>query len=1043
MKLLALEPAHRLHRERVVDALWPDVDPEAGRNNLHQVVHAARSALSTVGLDRADALGMHDDLVVLGPGCVVVTDLEELSSAVRAAESDGDHDALTAALDRWPGDLLPEDVYEPWAQACLSGFREWRSRVVMDLVEARLQADDPELAVSLLAPVVSADPLHEPAQRSMMRALSAAGRRSEALLVFERLRRALRDELAADPEPETRQLLRALLADQSGAAAAEIPRPRDGGNLPAPVTRMVGRDRELAETAAILARTRLLTLTGTGGAGKTTLAVELARRRTPDYAGGVHLVELAAVADGELVVPEIARSLQVQLPSDAHPLQSLVGQLRDQQLLLVLDNCEHLLETCARIVSVLLRSCPGVSVLATSREALRIEGEISWRTPSLALPDPARSPGVQELAAVAAVQLFVERATAVARTFELTEENATAVAEICYRLDGMPLALELAAACIPALAPQQIAERLGSALTLLRRGDRATITRQQTLEATLAWSYDLLLDDERVLLRRLAVFAGHFTLDAVDAVCGHELGQERVLAALTRLVDTSLLVAEVRGAVTRYRLLETVHQYATRLLRAAGEQAELRRAHCEWYLRFAIPRDPEGSPAPEASPASQASLDLEHDNLRTALSWALRHRPEAALQLAVALWPYWLARGFFAEGGRWLGAALAAHAEPTALRARALPALAVLDVRRGSGERLAELGAEAVAIARAQDDDPDGLAQALHADAVLAYMRGSWTECWQRTIEAREAATAGGAGQVRAASMHLQAVVLMGRGELLAARAVIDEVRLALPEVPRTGRPFFPPVMLGFAVEGTRTASPRAYFEETVLLGRHVGTEQAAAYVLCNLADLDRLAGELDEPLALLDEAVARFEGLDDVDGQALALSRLGCLHRVRGELPDARAALSRSLRLRRAVGDLRAIGITQANLGVLTAAEGDVEEGCALIERAAAGFAATEDEAGRVGLSLTVASVLADAGAFAPAGRRLAEVLPASGRVPANHRATGWGYAMLGDIERRLGREEAAERASRRAGAIFDALGCVDGVAHVRAQRLLPQSHD
>ena len=1038
VKLLALEPAHRLHRERVLDILWPEVAPEAARNNLHQVVHSARGALSTLGLARTDVLGVQDDRVILGPGCVVVTDLEEMAAAVRAAQAVADSAALSRALDRWSGELLPEDAYEPWAQPHIGGFREWRSRLVMELVETLLRDDGAELAVTLLAPVVTAEPLHEPAHRSMMRALEGAGRRSEALLVFERLRRTLREELAADPEPQTRKLFHDLLTDGAGPApAVGLPRPRHDDNLPASVTRMVGRDRELAETGAILTRTRLLTLTGTGGAGKTTLAVEVARRRAAAYPGGAYLVELGAVTDGDLVVPEIAHALRLQLPTETRPLESLVRQLRHQHLLLVLDNCEHLLTTCARTVTALLRGCPGVSVLATSREALRIEGEVAWRTPSLELPDPAQPRSLTELAGVASVELLVERASAAAGTFRLTEENAAAVAEICYRLDGIPLALELAAACVPTFAPQEIAERLGDALTLLRRGDRAGITRQQTLASTLAWSHDLLGDEERMLFRRLGVFAGSFRMDAVSAVCGQGLDEPGVLVALARLVDTSLVVAEIRGAVTRYRLLETVRQYATELVRAAGEDAALREAHARWYLGLAVASDPDGS-----SPPAPVDLDAEHDNLRAALAWSLRHRPEAALRIAVALWPYWLARGFVAEGRRWLETALAGHAEPSALRARALMALAVFDVRRGSGERLAALGAEAVLIHRELGDGA-GLAHALHAEAVLAYMRGRWSECWQRCVEARETATDATARQVVVACTHLQAMVLLGRGEHAAARATFEEVRQGLPDVPPGDPPFFPPVMLGFAVEGMRGRSLRVSFEETVLPGRQVSADRATAYVLCNVADLERLAGRHDAALALLVEAVDRFAVLGDWDGEALALNRLGCLHRVRGELTDGRKALEHSLRLRRAVGDCRAIGITEGNLGVLMAAEGDLRRGGAQLEEVVSGFAAIDDEAGRVGLTITLASLRADAPVVGLAVRQLADILPASRRVPGNHRATAWGYAMLADLAGRLGDEVAASDAAGHAAALFAGLRCVDGGEHVRASGAAVRSRD
>jgi predicted ATPase len=968
---------------------------------------------------------MRADLVVLGPDGHVVTDLEEFQAAVEQANASQDGPALAAALERWSGDVLPEDAFEPWAQRHAHRIAEWRTTLVMKLVEDALVERDPFTAVALLTPVVAANPLHEPVHRAMMQALAGAGRRAEALVLFERLRTVLQQELAAEPEPATRQLYRELLADggrDTGSARLHnLPR---ATNLPVQVTELVGRRRELEETARILTSTRMLTLTGPGGAGKTTLAIELARQHVARCRDGVFLVELAALADGDLIVEEVAEALGLRLATRQAPVDSLVAQLRNRELLIVLDNCEHLIDACAGTVTELLQGCPEVSILATSREPLRVAGEVSWLTPSLAVPDPEHIGSAESMAGVASLQLFVMRAAAAAPGFALTDDNAAQVAEICYRLDGMPLALELAAACVPVLSPQQIAARLGDALTLLSRGRRATITRQQTLAATLTWSHDLLADEERVLFRRLAVFAGSFTLEAVEGVCADDLGPARALGALGRLVDTSLVLAESHGDTTRYRLLETVRQYATERLRVAGEESTFRTRHCDWYVEFAEARDPELSTSVEVAPAS---LDVEQGNLRVALAWALGHEPPLALRLAVALWRYWLARSFFAEGGQWLETVLAAVPDQSALRGRALLALAVLDLRRGSGRRLAEIGSEAVDAHRALRDHT-GLALALHADGVLAYMRGQWNESWQRSLEAREVALDGGLDEVEAASAHLQAMVLLGRGELAAGRVAFQHARAALAKVPQPRQPFFTPLMLGYAVEGAGTSSPRLYFEETVLTGPRINARQAQGYALCNLAYLARLAGDVDEARTFVGEAVSMFRTLGDRDGEALALNHLGCLHRVGAEYRAGRAALEHSLRLRRDIGDRRAIGLTLCNLGVLTAAEGDSARGLLLLHDALAGFRDTEDAPGRVGASLSIASVHAEAGDDDTARRLLVDVLEESKQIPGNHRATAWGFAMLSDLHHRVGEPDLAARALDQARDLFQAIGATDG---------------
>jgi tetratricopeptide (TPR) repeat protein len=568
------------------------------------------------------------------------------------------------------------------------------------------------------------------------------------------------------------------------------------------------------------------------------------------------------------------------------------------------------------------------------------------------------------------------------------------------------------------LTAQQIAARLDDALSLLRRGHRATITRQQTLAATLAWSHDLLADEEKTLLRRLAVFAGSFTLEAAERV-----GGEPALGALARLVDTSLVLAESRGDTTRYRLLETVRQYATEKLLAAGEETTVRGRHCEWYVEFSEARDPEVANV-DIVPAG---LDVEHDNLRAALGWALEHEPHSALRLAVALWQYWLTRGLFAEGRRWLEAALAVVPQPSAMRTRALLALAVFDVRRGTDRRLAGIGAEAIAAAN------DGIARALAVgeDAVLAYMGGRWNECWQRSIEAAESGR--DAPEVEALCAHLQALVLVGRGKLSTARRAFRQAQEALERV-HSPRPFFRTLMLGFAIERDGP-SPRVYFEETVLRGPRVNAAKALGYVLCNLAYLARQAGDSDEARGLVEEAIDLFTRLRDPDGEALAFNALGCLHRVRGESTPGRTESVRRLRERREIGDLRAIGLTVSTLGVLAAAAGDAARGLALLGPALDGFRETQDAPGRAGTTITRASVHAHRGDYEAARGLLVGTLPEFSHIPGNHRATAWTWTMLSDVHRRLGEFDDAAHASDHAAALFKALGSPATRSYAAAQ--------
>ncbi|MET7716636.1 BTAD domain-containing putative transcriptional regulator [Streptomyces sp. NPDC005407] len=561
LKLLALMPDHRLHRERLCDLLWPDLDQAAASNNLHQVLHAVRRALATAGRP-GDVVLLRDDMVALGPDGGVRVDLDELEEAARRAAVDGRPSDYRAALALAERELLPEDTFEPWTQEVRTGVGVRRTRLRLGLAEALEREGSTVEAVEVLQSLIAEDALDEPGHRALMRSLAAAGRRREALAVYEQLRDALLADAGSDPDPQTRELYRTLLVGSVEEPVEPGPGLPHRHNLPTQMTAFIGRDREIAEVEELLARSRLLTLTGPGGCGKTRLALAVAARHVGAVRDGVWFVDLAALTDPRFVPDAVAAVLDIQLPPGDKTQAALVAQIAGRELLLVLDNCEHLVESCAALVSELLAHGEGVVVLATSRETLHAYGERTWRVPSLGLPDVLRLPPPAELGRFASVRLFVERAAEAVPHFRLDPENAAAVAQICFRLDGMPLALELAAARVRMLAPQQIAERLDDALTLLGRGGRQTVTRQQTLLATLQWSHQLLAPEERLLFRRLAVFAGGFSLAAVEEVCTRDIDPKAVLDLLGQLVDKSLVLVERRGEKTRYRLLETIRQYA-------------------------------------------------------------------------------------------------------------------------------------------------------------------------------------------------------------------------------------------------------------------------------------------------------------------------------------------------------------------------------------------------------------------------------------------------------------------------------------------------
>lgn len=430
-------------------------------------------------------------------------------------------------------------------------------------------------------------------------------------------------------------------------------------NLPPELTSFIGRERETAEIKSRLSTARLVTLTGTGGVGKTRLALRVAADLREEFSDGVWWVDLQQLTDPSLLPRATMSALGIPEPVGGPLIEALVAYLRARSSLLVLDNCEHLLPDSAQFAGVLVRDCPQVNILTTSRERLGIDGEVTFRVPSLMIPDLNHMPAFERLKECEAVRLFGERAIMSDAQFRMTEENAKAVALVCQRLDGIPLALELAAARLKVLTVEQIASRLSDRFRLLTGGNRTSLRRHQTLRATMDWSYDLLTEPERTLFCRASVFSGGWTLEAAEAICaGGGIDASTVLDFLSQLVDKSLVVVETHGPEARYRLLETVRQYAAERLEESEEIACVRTNHRNWYLALAEEADLE-----LRGPRQRVwwdRLKTEHDNLRAALDWSTtdQNGAEPLLRLAGALWWFWYRLGHWTEARDWLRRAL-------------------------------------------------------------------------------------------------------------------------------------------------------------------------------------------------------------------------------------------------------------------------------------------------------------------------------------------------------------------------------------------------
>lgn len=524
----------------------------------------------------------------------------------------------------------------------------------------------------------------------------------------------------------------ALAASVSDRSAEEAPAAVSESAIPVPHTPLLGRERELEETRTFLRQVRLLTLTGTGGVGKTRLALEAARRAEDLFPDGVAFVGLAPLGDAALVVPTIAQALGLREAEGRTSREALLAYLREKRLLLVLDNFEHVLEAAPE-VAAMIEACPHIVVLVTSRAPLRVRGEQEYPVPPLAVPDPTHVPAVQDVAGAPAVELFIERARAASPTFELTEANAAAVAAISWRLDGLPLALELAAARVRFLGPTALLSRLDRALEA--GGARDLPERQRTMRATLDWSHNLLHGPERELFRRLSAFAGGWTLEAAEAVvAAGEVESEDVLVLLGNLVEQSLVVTEefADGSV-RYGMLEPVRQYALERLEESGETEEARERHAGYYLTLAEEIGPKLKGPDQASGLRR--LETEHDNLRAALRWSVDHgEAETIARMAWSMWTFWWSSGHISEGRRWMEEALASRSDLTAsTRAKLLSVAATLGQALGDVEDTLLMIEESLALFR-QLGDEEGAHYALGTAGLIAlgqkqYERGLSLSC--------------------------------------------------------------------------------------------------------------------------------------------------------------------------------------------------------------------------------------------------------------------------------------------------------------------------
>jgi predicted ATPase/DNA-binding SARP family transcriptional activator len=1128
VKLLALAPGCRLHREQLLEALWPDLDPDAAANNLRKTLHHARRALSPAGPDAASWLRSEDDILSLGPADRCWIDVTAFEAAAAEARRSRSIQAYREALALYGGDLLPEDRYEDWTIRRREAVRQDHLALLAELAALHERGGDHGRAIETLQQLLAQDAGREEAHRGLMRLYALAGQRQQALRQYQTLRDAVRREFDADPDAQTEHLhgeivagrfppagpapampattgrpagtvtflftdiegSTQLLADlgrayadllgahhrllrasfdpwggqvmdtQGDAFFVAFPRARDalsaavaaqravgahpwpsgvtprvrmglhtgepvsaetgyvgidvhraaricdaahGGqillsattrelvmddlpegvglrdlgehrlkdltrpsrlfqvtaadlpadfppprsldrhpnNLPVQLTSFVGRDREITDVKERLMSVRLVTLTGPGGVGKTRLALEVGARVLEAFPDGVWFADLSSLTDAALIPQVVASVFGVHELSGGSLTAALTQYLSNKHCLLILDNCEHLAEACAALAQELLRRCPRVRLLATSRETLGLPGEATYRVPSLSLPDPRQAPDPGALLQYEAIRLFVDRAALSQPAFVVTEDNAATLVQICRHLDGIPLAIELAAARVRALSVEAIAAHLGDRFRLLAGGTRTALARHQTLRAAMDWSYDLLGGPERALLRGLSVFAGGLTLEAAQAVGAPDAADALgVLDVLTALVDKSLVTVDQHAHDVRYRLLETIRQYGREKLVAAGEADAAAQRHREFFHALATRAEPELTRAGQMTWLDR--LEAEHDNLRAALEWSLTQPDDTALRLAATLAPYWHARGYLSEGREWLDRAWAQSGEGTpaaALRLRALVAMARLAFAQDDFAATKRFLDEAVPMARAAGDRQAlalGLGWLGHATWHVGDRADGLKLCDEALALARTLEDAW-----TIAVVHTEvATVAVHEGDHRRAAPLIEESLARFRSIGDASGVAWGLYQLG-SVALTQSDLPRAaaLIEESLTLQRRLGRKPSIAASLGRLGRIALMRGEYDRAIILLEEGVALAHDLGKKEDGAYRNVLIGLAALARGDFARAAALFEDSRALQTEFGSKFDNFDAGTALGMLTRYRGDYNRARRLLEERAAPF--------------------------------------------------------------------------------------------------------
>ena len=867
LAVLAVHANDVVPTERLADDVWSGEPPPSAVPTLQRYISHLRRALE----------GLPAAIETRGPGYVLTVDpehidarrFERLVDEARPMASKSPQaaiDRIEEAVVSWRGAPLADFSYDEFALPEITRLEE----LYMNALEVRFDAALELARYSDLVPeleaIVAKYPLREKFRGQLMRALHASGRRADALRVYRDGRELMIEELGLDPGVELQRLEQAILLQDESVEPIETARAE--GNLPVETTTFVGRDSDIAAVTDRLDRSRLVTLTGPGGTGKTRLALRVAAQRSSAFPGGVWLAELGALANGELVPREVANQLGIRDDNSGDATELIAASLAKQRCLIVIDCCEHLIDPVAALVDRVLKAGDGARVLATSREPLGVPGETPW--PVLPLAVPPRRLDVHHLAAIEdfdAVRLFVDRANTMAG-FVASDRDAVSIAEICRRLDGIPLAIELAAARTRVLIPAELASRLDDRFALLKDGNRTALPRHRTLRAMIEWSYDLLTATEQSVLDRLSAFAGVFGLDDAEAVCADDtLCAFDVIDAVASLVNKSLVTrADTDADTTAYRLLDTIRQFGEERLAASSVEHAIRERHAAHFVSVAARMGPLVR-GPQARTALDA-LEARHDDCRGALTWLLANeRADDAHKLSASLVSFWDTRYYADEGRRWLDRALAlapTNPEWWVKAAAGAAFLAWLVDDFTAAASWCEAG-----LARCDESDVANRArlQSIRAE-VTRNLENDPVLATQQALEA--AALCRDAGDVwgEANVNRLLTLVAFDRNALADATAYATEcLRLFELSGDREGITGARSLLAGCARDAGDFARARELYEDSLVHFDEIGEPLGAALMVRSLASLAVMEGDYERADRLARESLRRNERLGAVRG--------------------------------------------------------------------------------------------------------------------------------------------------------------------------------